>query len=59
MGLESMKQGKLLPSYGYEECGVSQPFNIIRQPQRADRAYFLKTASGFGGCNASALFKML
>ena len=59
MGLESMKQGKLLPSYGYEECGVSQPFNIIRQPQRADGAYFLKTASGFGGCNASALFKML
>jgi 3-oxoacyl-[acyl-carrier-protein] synthase-1 len=58
LGLEAMKQEQLIPSFGYEQHGVSRPMNIIRQPETVKGNYFLKTASGFGGGNASALFKM-
>ncbi|MCF8277748.1 MAG: beta-ketoacyl synthase [Flavobacteriales bacterium] len=58
LGLEGMKRKQLVPSLGFEEMGVSQPMNIIQETTAPNSAYFLKTASGFGGCNASALFKV-
>lgn len=57
-GLEAMKRKQLLPSLGYEEHGVSEPMNIMQEITAPNSGYFLKTASGFGGCNAAALFKM-
>ena len=58
LGLEGMKRKQLVPSLGFEEMGVSQPMNIIQETTAPSSEYFLKTASGFGGCNASALFKV-
>jgi 3-oxoacyl-[acyl-carrier-protein] synthase-1 len=58
LGLESMKRGELIPSLGYEQHGVSRPMNIIQNRIAPNHGYFLKTASGFGGCNASAVFRM-
>lgn len=58
LGLEGMKRKQLVPSFGFEEMGVSQPMNIIQETTAPNSEYFLKTASGFGGCNASALFKI-
>lgn len=58
LGLEAMKRKQILPCLGYEENGVSEPMNIIREIVAPTSDYFLKTASGFGGCNASALFKV-
>lgn len=58
LGLEGMKRKQLVPSLGFEEMGVSQPMNIIRKTTAPSSDYFLKTASGFGGCNAAALFKV-
>jgi len=58
LGLESMKRKVLIPSLGYTVHGVSRAMNIIQNKQPPQSDYFLKTASGFGGCNAAALFKM-
>lgn len=58
LGLEAMKRGKLATSVGYEKWGVSKPMNIIQESQSPTSEYFLKSASGFGGCNAAALFKV-
>ena len=57
LGLEGMKRKELAVSLGYEEQGVSRPMNIITETVAPASDYFLKTASGFGGCNAAALFK--
>ncbi|MCB9191522.1 MAG: beta-ketoacyl synthase [Flavobacteriales bacterium] len=58
LGLEGMKRKELVASLGYEEEGVSRPMNIITQTTAPTSGYFLKTASGFGGCNAAALFRV-
>lgn len=57
-GLEAMKRKQLLPSLGHEEHGVSESMNIVQEVASPNSEYFLKTASGFGGCNAAALFKV-
>ncbi|MBL4586490.1 MAG: beta-ketoacyl synthase [Flavobacteriales bacterium] len=58
LGLESMKRKTLVASLGFAQSGVSKPMNIIRESQSPTSEYFLKSASGFGGCNAAALFKV-
>lgn len=57
IGLESMWQNKLFTSLGYDEPGVSQPINVISRNEEKEVNYFLKTASGFGGCNTVVLFE--
>lgn len=53
---QSLKENTLYASLGFEELGVSKPINVIKETTstRLDKA--LKTASGFGGCNAAAIF---
>lgn len=58
LGLEGMKRKKLAVSLGYESNGVSRSMNIIQEETEPTSKYFLKTASGFGGCNAAAVFKV-
>lgn len=50
-------QNQLIPSKGYKKSGISQPINIIEKNQEKEIRYFLKTASGFGGCNTAVLFE--
>lgn len=57
IGLESMQRCRLYASAGFDESGVSQPINVIKQHVNKPVKYFLKTASGFGGCNTAVLFK--
>jgi len=57
IGIESLLQNKLLASAGYDESGVSQSINVIEKNVDAEIQYFLKTASGFGGCNTAVLFE--
>ena len=56
MIIESIKRQQLIPSAGYETSGVPETLNITTQLQHAPLKYVLKTASGFGGCNATILF---
>lgn len=54
--LESIQKQKLVPSLGYENLGVSQPVKVCTEMQDAVINNVLKTASGFGGCNASIIW---
>ena len=56
MVIESMQRQQLIPSIGYNQSGVSEPLNVTTRLQAADINYVLKTASGFGGCNAVAVW---
>lgn len=52
----SLRQNQLYASLGFEQLGVSVPLNIIQQTQAQALQSCLKTASGFGGCNAAVVF---
>lgn len=55
--LESMRRNIVLPSPGYEVSGLPVTLNVIRQTEHKVINTTLKTASGFGGCNAAVVFK--
>ena len=57
--LESMRYGTLIPSAGYEDLGVPKALNVTRKLQKANIEHALKTASGFGGCNAAIVWKLI
>ena len=57
MVLESLRHQTLIPSAGYKDLGVPKPINVTREFQPANLQYALKTASGFGGCNATIIWK--
>ncbi len=59
LSLESLKNQRLIKSEGFEEIGVSGKISLIKEHQNNTFSSFIKTASGFGGCNAAALFKKL
>ncbi|SHE38223.1 beta-ketoacyl synthase N-terminal-like domain-containing protein [Chryseobacterium vrystaatense] len=57
ISMESARHEILIPSKNFEETGVSQPLNVITENQSAPVKYILKTASGFGGCNAAIVLE--
>lgn len=59
VGMHSLEQNKLFASLGFEELGVSQPLNVIAKLISKELNVFLKTASGFGGCNTAAIFQKI
>lgn len=56
MLLESLRHQTLIPSAGFEDLGVPKAINVTRTLQPATINYALKTASGFGGCNATLVW---
>jgi 3-oxoacyl-[acyl-carrier-protein] synthase I len=56
---QSLMRDELMPTKGFSELGVSKPLNVIKEPQRKPIRTALKTASGFGGCNAALVLKKL
>ena len=57
ISMESALNNTLIPSKNFNETGTSQPLNIIKENQTAEIKYILKTASGFGGCNAAIVLE--
>lgn len=57
ISMESALKNTLIPSKNFEEIGVSQDLNIIKENKSAEIKYILKTASGFGGCNAAIVLE--
>jgi 3-oxoacyl-[acyl-carrier-protein] synthase-1 len=53
LSLYSIRNNMLIRSFGYEENGVSRPLNVIASHGHQAFRKALKTASGFGGCNAA------
>lgn len=57
ISMEGALHNALIPSKNFEETGVSQPLNIITETKTSTIRYILKTASGFGGCNAAIVLE--
>ena len=57
VGMHSLHQDTLFTSLGFSELGVSKTLNIITKTTSKELKTFLKTASGFGGCNTAAIFQ--
>ena len=57
IAMESSLNNQLIPSKNFEEMGVSQSLNIIKEITPVEIRYILKTASGFGGCNAAVVLE--
>ncbi|WP_426670193.1 beta-ketoacyl synthase N-terminal-like domain-containing protein [Mucilaginibacter sp. McL0603] len=56
ISIQSLKQGLVLATPGFQEIGVTQKVNVIASPLQIEATNFIKTASGFGGCNAAVVF---
>ncbi|MCX6204785.1 MAG: beta-ketoacyl synthase N-terminal-like domain-containing protein [Bacteroidetes bacterium] len=50
---KSMEQNLILPTLGFQKLGISKPINICTTLNSSIINNCLKTASGFGGCNAA------
>lgn len=59
VGMHSLKNNTLYASKGFETLGVSKPINVITKTSRKNLNTFLKTASGFGGCNTAIILKKI
>jgi 3-oxoacyl-[acyl-carrier-protein] synthase I len=56
VSVESLRQGIVLPTKGFHQLGVSREINVCADLESRNMKYILKTASGFGGCNAAMIF---
>jgi 3-oxoacyl-[acyl-carrier-protein] synthase-1 len=56
MSIHAMENNIVLPTIGFEKPGVTTDINICKQIEPINKTSFLKTASGFGGCNAAVVF---
>jgi 3-oxoacyl-[acyl-carrier-protein] synthase-1 len=56
ISIQSLQQGLILPTRNYRESGVINPVNVCASLTHIVADTFLKTASGFGGCNAAVIF---
>jgi 3-oxoacyl-[acyl-carrier-protein] synthase I len=56
IAIQSMKEGIILPTLGLKNTGVNLRVSNLLQKQKMKN--ILKTASGFGGCNAALVFNM-
>jgi 3-oxoacyl-[acyl-carrier-protein] synthase-1 len=57
ISMEAFQRGWILPSVGYSSHGVSVPVTISKSLMKdVSLQHFIKTGSGFGGCNAALVF---
>lgn len=52
---QSLKENIILPTRGFKQNGLTTSLNILNTLQAASLKNCLKTASGFGGCNAAVV----
>lgn len=53
----SLMNNIIFPTPGFTEMGVPTPVNVCSQLTNTNLSNILKTASGFGGCNAALILK--
>jgi 3-oxoacyl-[acyl-carrier-protein] synthase-1 len=59
ISIHSLLNNELIPTKGFDQPGVSQPINVIQKLVSTPLAMCLKTASGFGGCNAALMLQKI
>lgn len=57
LGMMAVSESVVLPLRGFREIGVSGKVNVSSELRATDKDSFLKMISGFGGCNAAALYR--
>lgn len=57
LGMMAVSESVVLPLRGFREIGVSGKVNVSSELRATDKNSFLKMISGFGGCNAAALYR--
>lgn len=57
MGVASLHYDQTVISRGFEQLGTTQIINPIQKMEHKKMQRFLKTSSGFGGCNAAILLE--
>lgn len=57
ISLQTLNENLVLPTAGYETSGISSNINVSNKAQESLGNVVLKTASGFGGCNAALIFQ--
>lgn len=57
--IQSLRNNLLIKSVGFDEIGTSKELNLLTQNIETEVQTILKTASGFGGCNASLIIRKL
>jgi 3-oxoacyl-[acyl-carrier-protein] synthase I len=57
LSAHSLRENELLPTAGFHNLGVTQPINVIKESVHVQINACLKTASGFGGCNAAMVLQ--
>lgn len=55
IAIHNLVDQKILKSLGFEKHGVPMPLNISQKTEDFPMDTILKTASGFGGCNAAVI----
>jgi len=56
ISIHSLKENLVLPTMGFKQPGGTKPVNICSSLLHGSLQNCLKTASGFGGCNAAVVF---
>ena len=59
IGIKSLENNTLISSLGFDELGVSENINVIKKTEKKELNIFLKTASGFGGCNTAVILRKI
>jgi 3-oxoacyl-[acyl-carrier-protein] synthase-1 len=59
LAIASMRNNELFRSAGFENPGTSVHINILTDHTAREVNHCLKTAAGFGGCNAAVVFKKI
>lgn len=57
IAMQSIRNNTLIKSLGFEEQGTSHQLNILKENKEQGVNCILKSASGFGGCNAALIIK--
>ena len=55
VSIRSLQEGLILPTMGFAEAGTTKNVNVCSRLQAGPLKTCLKTASGFGGCNAAVV----
>jgi 3-oxoacyl-[acyl-carrier-protein] synthase I len=56
ISIQSLKEDTVIPTIGFRDMGVTEPVNVCTSLYKTTLRNCLKTATGFGGCNAAMLF---
>lgn len=57
--VDSLLQNKIIPTKGFEQAGTAENINVCSTLQPGLYKTALKTASGFGGCNAAIVVQKM